>query len=201
MAIEGPSNDQPVFEKQVREPLPAGDFCCHIMKLKSTNYDADTNRNPSKQGIEIKRGKNEGRTADIIKFELQVDASKHSEYEGRRLYKDLFVFQGIDNYEQFRIDNKEWISFLNHAGYPMDSDGKGMTVYPSCLDDLGEGESFVGLPIICTTKIKLYMNKDGEEAATNDVIAFKTYNNPSKYVDASENNERSAVKDDDDLPF
>ena len=195
----GPKDDVLFAPREPKKPLPIGNYSCHIKRLKPTDYK----QQPSITGIQIKKGENAGRYADILKFEMEVDQEKHSEFEGRSLFADIFVMQGCKDYEQFKKENTKWINFLRTSGYKMD-EKNGQFEYPEGYDEVNP-KDFYGLPIICEVSIRTYQDSMGEARATNDVRRFQDYHDANPYKPFYEKDEQTSdleeMATEEDLPW
>ncbi len=171
--------DTVTMEKKEFSPIPEGKYFTNI-----TEY------NEPKEVI-TKAGK----VCDILKLTLSIDGNKHPDFGGRKIWADVWITKTVNGQNPSSSDNIKFYKFLEAINYPMDEeeaeiDGvtKPVTLLPQGAKEIFS-EEIEGKPLIVTTYLENWTNKEGKQMQSAKVKYFEKWNGGQ------------TVEAEDDLPF
>jgi len=171
-------------DKKEFKTLPEGKYFAHINEYKD----------PVTLTTKV------GKECDILKLTMKVDGKSHPDYADSLVWCDVWITKSINGKDPDSSDNLKFFRFLEAINYPLDEEEaeingevKKVKMLPSGAAEIFQ-DHIVGKPIIITTFVDKYENKDGEIKTSAKV----------KYFDAWQGKEAikmETVSEEEDLPF
>jgi|TARA_R100001463_G_scaffold9891_3_gene29372 hypothetical protein len=167
------------MEKKEFTPIPEGKYFTNI-----TEYN---------EPKEITTRK--GAICDVLKLTLSIDGSKHPDLEGRKIWADVWITKTVNGQNPSSSDNVKFFKFLEAIDYPLDNEEAEIDGVKTPVLLLPQGaeeifsEEIEGKPLMVTTYIDNWTDKEGKLRQTAKVKYFEKWEGGSK------------IEDLDDLPF